>query len=83
MAGCMCRHATYTCAEGTLMIGSGSAICHQELQAKHQEGLPRLDPVEDLGLNDPVLKGIVQNIQRLEAQLAACKQPSEKQCVPA
>lgn len=52
----------------------------QELQEQHREGLPRLDPVEDMGVEEPLLAAAVHNMQRLERQLAACRQPSDTEC---
>lgn len=49
----------------------------RELQEQHREGLPRLDPVEDMGVEEPFLAAAVHNMQRLERQLAACRQPSD------
>lgn len=48
----------------------------KEVVAKHPDGIPRLDPVEDLGLgDDPDLVSAAHAITALEQQLATCRPP--------
>ena len=43
----------------------------QELEGKYPDGLPQLDPVEDLGIVDAEMSGAVRRSEALEARLAA------------
>ena len=42
----------------------------QELERRYEHGLPRLDPVEDMNIQEPAVGSAVRRIQELEAQLA-------------
>ncbi|XP_028551245.1 DExH-box ATP-dependent RNA helicase DExH10 isoform X3 [Dendrobium catenatum] len=43
----------------------------QELHKKFPHGLPRLNPVKDMGINDPELTELVHKFEELEQKLAA------------
>ncbi|KAK8959177.1 hypothetical protein KSP40_PGU016018 [Platanthera guangdongensis] len=43
----------------------------QELQKQFPHGLPRLNPVKDMGINDPELTELVHKIEELEQKLAS------------
>lgn len=58
----------------------------QELEGKHPDGLPRLDPVEDVGIDDPELVAAAKKVAILEHRLAAnalhaSTSDSNKKCV--
>lgn len=42
----------------------------QELERRYTDGLPRLDPVEDMNINEPAVSSAVRRIEELEKQLA-------------
>lgn len=42
----------------------------KELERRYEHGLPRLDPVEDMNIQEPAVGSAVRRIQELEAQLA-------------
>lgn len=42
----------------------------QELESKHPDGLPRLDLVEDVGVDDPSLVAAARRVAALEQKLA-------------
>ena len=48
----------------------GYPACTQELECKYPDGLPLLDPVEDIGIQDPSLTAAVHKIAALEQRLA-------------
>jgi ATP-dependent RNA helicase DOB1 len=43
----------------------------QELEKRYPDGLPRLDPLEDLGVDEPGALAAVRAMEALEVQLAA------------
>lgn len=43
----------------------------QEQQKRYPDGLPQLDPVEDMNLNDEELVKAVRQIEQLEKRLCA------------
>ncbi|KAK9838518.1 hypothetical protein WJX81_004706 [Elliptochloris bilobata] len=43
----------------------------RELEKRYPDGLPRLDPLEDLGVDEPEALAAVRRMEALEAQLAA------------
>jgi ATP-dependent RNA helicase DOB1 len=42
----------------------------QELESKYPDGLPLLDPVEDIGIDDPSMTAAVRKVAALEQRLA-------------
>ena len=42
----------------------------QELESKYPDGLPLLDPVEDIGIQDPSLIAAARKVAALEQRLA-------------
>ena len=42
----------------------------QELESKYPDGLPLLDPVEDIGIQDPSLTAAARKVAALEQRLA-------------
>lgn len=42
----------------------------QELERRYTDGLPRLDPVEDMNISEPAVSSAVRRIEDLEKQLA-------------
>ena len=42
----------------------------QELERRYPDGLPRLDPVEDMSIDEPAVGSAVRRIEELEKQLA-------------
>ncbi len=43
----------------------------QDVARKYPDGLPRLDPVEDMGIEEPALLEAASKLEGLEAQLAS------------
>ena len=44
--------------------------CVQELEKRYEQGLPRLDPVEDMNIVEPAVNSAVRRIEQLEKELA-------------
>ena len=42
----------------------------QELMKRYKQGLPRLDPIEDFGIQDPRMISAVREIENLERALS-------------
>jgi ATP-dependent RNA helicase DOB1 len=45
------------------------SLLPQDVVSKFPDGLPRLDPVEDMGVTDPALLAAADKVQQLEGQL--------------
>jgi len=46
-------------------------VPEQEIESKYADGLPLLDPIEDMNIGDPALASAVRLVERLERELAA------------
>lgn len=44
--------------------------CLQDIAKRYPDGIPLLDPVNDMGINDPAVVAAIQNMNDLEQQLA-------------
>lgn len=42
----------------------------QDIAKRYPDGIPLLDPVTDMGIDDPTLVSAIQNMNELEQQLA-------------
>jgi len=43
----------------------------QELQKRFPKGLPKLDPIEDMGIDDPDFVQLLREVEGLEKKLLA------------
>ena len=50
--------------------GAPNQACLQELKKRYPDGLPRLDPVDDMGIRDTRVAAAVRSIERMEKELA-------------
>lgn len=46
-----------------------AALRPQEVQKRFPDGIPLLDPVDDMGIKDPALKKIIQKVEAFEHRM--------------
>lgn len=44
-------------------------FCPQEVQKRFPDGVPLLDPIDDMGIKDPALKKVIQKIEAFEHRM--------------
>lgn len=45
------------------------SFCPQEVQKRFPDGVPLLDPIDDMGIKDPALKKVIQKIEAFEHRM--------------
>lgn len=44
-------------------------FCLQEVQKRFPDGVPLLDPIDDMGIKDPALKKVIQKVEAFEHRM--------------
>lgn len=44
-------------------------FCPQEVQKRFPDGVPLLDPIDDMGIKDPALKKVIQKVEAFEHRM--------------